>query len=149
MRQQIIHSLLASLLLIQSVLPCASAQTPGQTEGQTANGSKNDTADDSPAAESILVARSQYTQHQDFPRRPVPMAPPHIRYPRPRPYSRMWQQPQNGRHAAIGALIGLGLGVAIGIKGNQDQHPQARIGAPILFGAVGALMGAAIGGSHP
>ena len=51
------------------------------------------------------------------------------------------------RHALIGALVGLGVGAAIGAKGNQDPH--ARVVAPVLFGGAGALIGAAIGASHP
>jgi phosphate/sulfate permease len=61
----------------------------------------------------------------------------------------VWLQPRNARHAAIGALIGFGLGAALGAKANKDQHVGARIGAPILFGGFGALIGAVIGGSHP
>jgi hypothetical protein len=152
MRQEIVHSLLASLLLIQSVLPSALAQAG---ERQTAN--------DSLTAEEILVARSPYTQHEDVPRgsvdgqtrsepaqrRPVILVPPQIQYPGAGAHSGVWRQPRNARHAAIGALIGFGLGAAIGAKVNKDQHTQARIGAPILFGGFGALIGAVIGGSHP
>jgi len=47
----------------------------------------------------------------------------------------------------IGALIGFGLGAAIGAKGNQDPH--ARVVVPVLFGGAGAMIGAAIGASHP
>jgi hypothetical protein len=150
MRQPIVHSLLASILLIESVLPCVLAQTG---EGQTAN--------DSVAAEKILVARSPYTQHEDIARsssegqtlsqlaqrRPVPLVPPQIRYPRGRSYGGMWRQRGNRRHALIGALIGFGLGAAIGAKANQDPH--ARIVAPVLFGSAGALIGAAVGASRP
>jgi hypothetical protein len=70
-------------------------------------------------------------------------------YPRGREYETTWRQRGNGRHALIGALIGFAIGAAIGVKGNQDQHTRARIVAPILFGGAGALIGAAIGASHP
>jgi len=59
----------------------------------------------------------------------------------------MWRQQGNGRHALIGALIGFGIGAALGAKGNRDPH--ARVVAPILFGGAGALIGAAVGASHP
>jgi hypothetical protein len=157
MRKQMVHSLL-SLLLIQSVLPSAWAQIG---EGQTAE--EGQTANDSRIAEKILIARHPYTQHEDVPRgagdtltlseraqsRPVPVVSPHIRYPRRRDYEGTWRQPGNGRHALIGAVIGFGLGAAIGAKGNQDQHTRARIAVPVLFGGAGALIGAAIGANHP
>jgi len=55
----------------------------------------------------------------------------------------------NGRHVAIGALIGFGLGAALGAKGNTDQHPGVGVKAALLVGGVGALLGAAIGsGAH-
>jgi hypothetical protein len=153
MRQQIVPSQLASLLLILSALPCAWAQT---AEDQTAN--------HSPTAKEVLAARSSYTQHEDVtscsrdgqtePAQPSPVPPllSRIRYPRGRGYhgrgyGGMWRQRANGRHVLIGALIGFGLGAAIGAKGNQDPH--ARVVAPVLFGSAGALIGAAIGASHP
>ena len=152
MRQQIVHCLLASLLFIQSVLPSALAQTE---EGQPAN--------DRLSAGENVVTSSPYTQHEDIPgysgdsqmpsevarHKPVTPVPPYIRYPRPGSYSGMWRKPGNRRHAFIGALIGFGLGAALGAKVNKDQHTQARNGAPILFGGAGALIGAAIGASHP
>jgi hypothetical protein len=152
MRQQIVHSILASLLLIQSVLPCALAQA---AEGQSAN--------DSLPTEKNQGKSNPCTRQEDIPRcsdnsqtpsefarsKPVATLPPHIRYPRVGSHSGTWRQTGNRRHALIGALIGFGIGAAIGAKGNQDQHTQARIVAPILFGGAGALIGAAVGGSHP
>jgi hypothetical protein len=154
MRQPIVYFLLASVLLIQSVLPAASAQTLTQTE-------EKQTADDSLIAERTLVARSAYTELADIARsseddqtrseparrRPVPPPPPRIQYPRGRSHGAMWQQRGNGRHALIGAVIGFGIGAALGVKGNKDQH--ARVTAPVLFGSVGALIGAAVGAGHP
>jgi hypothetical protein len=151
MRKQMVHSLFASLLLIQSGLSFAWAQ---DGHGQTAN--------DSLAAEEILVARNPYTEHEGVPccagetqtpveiaqSRPASVVLPQIRYPRGRGYERTWRQRGNGRHALVGALIGFGLGAAIGAKGNQDQHTRARVVAPILVGSAGALIGAAIGASH-
>jgi len=62
----------------------------------------------------------------------------------------MWQQPEfNRRHAAIGAVIGFALGAAIGAKVNTDQHVQARVGAPLIVGSIGALLGAVVGGTAP
>jgi hypothetical protein len=150
MRQQIVYFPLACLLLMLSALPCAWAQTG---DGQTPN--------DGLAAEKILVARGAYTQHEDIAccsgdgqtlsefaqRRPAPLVPPDIRYPRERGYGGMWRPRGNRRHALIGALVGFGVGAAIGAKGNQDPH--ARVVAPVLFAGAGALIGAAIGASHP
>jgi len=147
MQQQIVHSLIATLLLVQSMLPSAWAQTR-----------KQQAANDSPT-EEILVARTPCAQHEDVPRcaddtqtlshfaqhRPILVVPTQMPYPRSREYETTWRQRGNGRHALIGALVGF----AIGVKGNQDQHTRERIVAPILFGGVGALIGAAVGASHP
>ena len=59
----------------------------------------------------------------------------------------MWHQRGNRRGALIGALVGFGIGAAIGAKANKDPH--ARESAPVLFGSAGAVVGAAIGASHP
>lgn len=150
MLQQIVHFQLVSFLLMLSGLPYAWPQTP---VGQT--------APDRPTAEKILVARRTYSQHEDiascsddgqrlseFARgRPSPPVPPYIRYRRGRAYGGRWQQPGNRRRALIGALLGFGVGAAIGATGNKDPH--ARVVAPVLFGGAGALIGAAIGTSNP
>jgi hypothetical protein len=150
MRQHIVHSTLACLLLMASLLPCAWAQA-----------GNSQTPNEGPNAEKIRIARGAYTQHEDIPscsgdgqtvselahHRPAPLVHPGIRYPRGRGYGGMWRQRGNGRHALIGALIGFGVGAAIGAKGNQDPH--ARVIAPVLFGGAGALFGGAIGASHP
>jgi hypothetical protein len=155
MRPPIVYFLLACLLLILSGLPQAGAQT-----------AEEQTASDGPTAKEILQARSPYTQHEDLTcdcrdgqtlselarRSSAPVVSPRIRHPRGwgydgRRYGGMWRQPGNGRHALIGAIIGFGLGAAIGAKGNQDPH--ARVVAPVLAGGAGALIGAAIGASLP
>jgi predicted permease len=59
----------------------------------------------------------------------------------------MWTGPGDSHRAAIGALIGLGLGVAMGIKVNTDNHAGAQIAAPLIFGGLGAMLGAVAGGS--
>lgn len=155
MRQPIVYFLLASLLLIPSPLPRAWAQT-----------AEEQTASDGPAAKEILAARRPYTQHEELSccfrdgqtlselarGSPAPVVPLRSRHPRARGYDGwghggMWRQPGNGRHALIGAIIGFGLGAAMGAKGNQDPH--ARVVAPVLSGGAGALIGAALGASHP
>src|SRR5580704_4516308 len=149
MRQQIVYFQLASLLLMLSALPCAWAHA---RDGQTPN--------EGLTAEKILVALAAYT-NQDIAccsgdgqtlselaqRRAAPLVPPDMRYPGRRGNGGRWRQRGNMRHALIGALVGLGVGAAIGAKGNQDPH--ARVVAPVLFGGAGALIGAAIGASHP
>jgi hypothetical protein len=150
MRQQIVRFLLTSLLFMQIVLPCALAQT---RETQTAN--------DSLTAEKVFVEGSPAPQRDDIAhseagqtpteldhRGPVTPVPPRILYPRTASPRGAWQ-PRNRRHALIGALIGFGIGAALGAKGNRDQHTSARIAAPILVGGVGALIGAAVGSSVP
>jgi hypothetical protein len=49
----------------------------------------------------------------------------------------MWMPSPSGRHAAIGAVIGFGLGAAVGTKGNGGTR------ATLTFGVLGGLMGAA------
>lgn len=51
-------------------------------------------------------------------------------------------------HALIGAAIGFGFGAAIGAKANSDSHAGATAAAVLIFGGVGALIGAAIGANH-
>ena|SRR5258708_7592473 len=107
----------------------------------------------------VALARSAYTQTEEvsadmalknskgnntlaqIPRRmPGPMAGP----PRRRgPYPNMWKSGGSPGHALIGALIGFGLGAAVGAKGN------AGVRATLAFGTVGAGIGAAIGFSIP
>jgi hypothetical protein len=55
----------------------------------------------------------------------------------------------NGRHAVIGALIGFGIGAALGAKANQDPHPGVTLKASLLVGFIGAGLGAAIGAGAP
>jgi hypothetical protein len=76
-----------------------------------------------------------------LPRRmPGPMVRPPMR---PAPYPNMWISQGNGRHALIGALIGLGVGVAVCAKGNADAR------ATLAIGTLGAGIGAAMGFSIP
>lgn len=76
-----------------------------------------------------------------LPRRmPGPMVRPSMR---PAAYPNMWMSQGNGRHALIGALIGLGVGVAVCAKGNADVR------ATFAIGTLGAGLGAAMGFSIP
>jgi hypothetical protein len=68
------------------------------------------------------------------PRRP-PMAHPSGGYPGP------WMLEPNGRHAAIGALIGFGLGAAHPVDGTVRGH--------VAMGLFGGLLGAVIGAGIP
>jgi hypothetical protein len=150
MRQRIVRFLLASLFCMQTMLPCAFSQT-GKTQ----------TANDSLTAERVFVEGCPATQREDIAhseagqtpsesvhRRPLTQFPPALEYPRAASPRGAWQ-PRNRRHALIGALIGFGIGAALGAKGNRDQHTSARIAAPILVGGVGAMIGAAVGNSVP
>jgi len=55
----------------------------------------------------------------------------------------------NGRHAAIGALIGFGIGAPLGAKANKDPHRGVTLKASLLVGFIGSGLGAAIGAGHP
>ncbi len=153
MRHQIIHAMLATLLL-QTALPHAWAQS-----------GENQSTNDRPAAERV-AARNPNPDQGESPRGwgepqrgrgcercryPHPM--PRRRYPERYPDDEdpryLYPRTHRGRHALIGAIIGFGIGAALGAKANKDQHTQARVGAPLLFGAVGALIGAAVGANHP
>jgi len=70
------------------------------------------------------------------PRRPT-MGRPRAAYPG------MWSSPGSGRHALIGALIGGGIGAALGLRGNADVR------ASLALGTLGAGIGAAMGFSIP
>jgi len=61
----------------------------------------------------------------------------------PRAYSGMWMPSPSGRHAAIGALVGFGLGAAVGAKGTGGAR------ATLTFGVLGGLLGAAFGCMTP
>jgi hypothetical protein len=61
----------------------------------------------------------------------------------PPAYSGMWMPSPSGRHAAIGALIGFGLGAAVGAKGTGG----ARV--TLTSGVLGGLLGAAFGCMTP
>jgi hypothetical protein len=139
--------LFALLLLASSGL----AQT---SDSQTTN---NLPENDLP--KQVALARSAYTQTEEvnadgapnnsksnntlaqIPRRmPGPMARPPMRRAA---YPNMWTSGGSPGHALIGALIGFGLGAAVGAKGN----PGVR--ATLAIGTVGAGIGAAIGFSIP
>jgi hypothetical protein len=157
----IIPSLLVSLLLVSSAM----AQTSEQR-----------TTSDPQDAEAIAAARIPYTENEGVSHNAknfgatdkdlndpdatgetlaqLPRRAPGRPYPRrpgyPRRGSPVMEQPLfNAHHAAIGVVIGFGLGAALGAKANSDQHVQARVAAPLIFGSLGALMGAVIGGSAP
>ena len=75
-----------------------------------------------------------------YPRRP-PMGPPG------RPYSSYWAPEGDSGHAAIGALIGFGLGAAAGASADTDA--RGRVGAALVGGSLCALLGAVIGHGIP
>jgi hypothetical protein len=143
-RLQTLASLLTPLLLVSSVLAQAGDQ---EVADQVANQAE------------ITAARSRYLQTEDlsggpsdrqaYPqsRRPSPQSslPPRTGYP-PRGYPARWSG-GSPKHAAIGALIGFGLGAALGAKFNTDHHDGAGVKAALLFGTFGALIGATVGNS--
>lgn len=44
-----------------------------------------------------------------------------------------------------GALIGFGVGAALGASASQDSSGRARLASGLIVGAIGALIGGAIG----
>jgi hypothetical protein len=79
-----------------------------------------------------------------------PMQPRRPTMGRPRgAYPGVWMEEGSGRHAAIGALIGFGLGAALGAHANKDQHPGVGVRAAVLVGTIGAVLGAAVGYNTP
>jgi hypothetical protein len=145
MTQQIVRFLVASLLFTLTMLPSALAQT-GNTQ----------TANDTLPAEKISVEAGPATPCQDVAhsepdpapgesaqRRPATPLPPRLGYPRSvGPRGAAWQ-PGNKRHALIGAIIGFGIGAAVGAKGHRD------LGSRALIAGVGAALGAAVGNATP
>lgn len=66
-------------------------------------------------------------------------------YPPPRPPF-LWE-PGNGTHATAGALVGLGLGAALGAS--KDGNADSRLAGALVIGGLGALIGAAVGHGIP
>ena len=54
---------------------------------------------------------------------------------------------ENGNHAAAGALIGLGLGAALGAS--KDGNADSRLAGALVIGGLGALIGSVIGHGIP
>lgn len=112
--------------------------------------------------DSISAARSHYTQDAtaqasandadpgtviaQYSRRPVLPPRPHAVRARGN-YGSAWADHDHG-HAVIGALIGLGAGVALASTVPSNHHPQAKVGAVVLFGSFGALIGGVVGANH-
>ncbi len=136
----------------------AAAQTADRAPVENI-GARNSVSNALSPADRISAARSPYTQPEEalndgaanlaqFPGRQS--GPPSSRcggYARP--YPGMWRGSVNGRHIAIGALIGFGIGAALGAKANQDPTPGATVKASLLFGSVVGVLGALIGQGAP
>jgi hypothetical protein len=146
---RVIPSVLASLLIVSS----APAQT---SDAPTANNLN--------AGSEIAAARSQYTQTPEIPdanddtivaqlprRGPRTPFPPQRGYPRGT-YQTPWMEHGNAGPAVIGAVIGFGVGAAIGACGSDRSgttlEGRVIIGGTILS-VIGGAIGAAHGGPHP
>lgn len=66
----------------------------------------------------------------------------------PRSYPPTWGRPTR-RRVIIGAIIGFGLGAAIGAKASTHQPAAVEAKATLGIGALGGLIGAAIGATAP
>ena len=74
-------------------------------------------------------------------------SPPCCVYPRPS-YPPTWFGPDEGHHAAVGALVGFTvLGVAGGLAAQTDN--RSKVAAGLFVGSLGALVGAAVGHTIP
>jgi len=102
----------------------------------------------SPHVPNQPTASDNATLTQLSSRRPSPPFPHRGGYPRSA-YPGMWMPEGSGRHAVIGAVVGFGLGAALGAKANTDQHAGATARASVLFGSFGALLGAVAGHGFP
>jgi len=142
---RVIPSVLASLLIVSS----APAQT---SDAPTANNLN--------AGSEIAAARSQYTQTPEIPdanddtivaqlprRGPRTPFPPQRGYPQGT-YQTPWMEHGNAGPAVIGAVIGFGVGAAIGACGS-DRSGTTLGGRVIIGGTILAVIGGAIGGAHP
>jgi hypothetical protein len=138
----VLVSLMTSVALVATMAQAADPQPNDQPTGQA----------------DIAAARSTYLRAEGTPgkpssdedelaqfRRPARRpAPGRSQYPRRAQYPTMWRE-GDGRRTAIGALIGFGLGAAMGAKVNSDNHQGAGVRAALVFGTFGGLFGAAIG----
>ena len=77
---------------------------------------------------------------------PCPSACCPYEYPPP-PHPPSPFQPENGTHAAAGALIGLGMGAALGAS--KDGNADSRLAGAFVIGGLGALIGSVIGHGVP
>jgi hypothetical protein len=72
--------------------------------------------------------------------------PPHRGYPQQEGYP-SWQIDRGSAgHVLIGAAVGFTLGALLGAKANKN--PKTTVGAVVIVGGFGALIGGFIGGSH-
>lgn len=155
MRRQIIYCLLAAFLMLWK-LPYAAAQS-GELPDEAHQEAQNTNPLSENSGRSGFSTCTDQKQNSDGCRRapacgkpaPVYRRPRRVQYDDDSDDSAMWRVSRRRRHALIGAIVGFGIGAAIGAKGNQDQHDRARVGAPLLGGGIGALIGAAIGAGHP
>jgi len=115
---------------------------------------------------NLTAARCQYTPAEESCRATspqesssslnaqLPQRTPGPPYP-PRPPMRgtrygspaMWASDGNAGHTAVGALIGFGLGAALGASVNNRGY--TRSGEVLVGGALGAVFGAALGHAIP
>jgi hypothetical protein len=138
---------IASFLLAVAVSGSASAQSSGNSPERPSPG--------------VTQAHCQYTpddpacQHHAPPnrapgqcRRPTPCPSPCCPYDYPPPYRPPWLfEPENGTHAAAGALVGFGIGAIAGAA--HDGDSGTRLASALMVGTLGALIGTAVGHGIP
>jgi hypothetical protein len=107
---------------------------------------------DGEAAVTETTARCAYIQNGEQCANAIARGPELAQFPRSYPrrmqrpragnygYPGMYPAPNRGRHVIIGALIGFGLGAAIGARNNG--HVGGTLGLGCFLGAIGAGVGA-------
>jgi hypothetical protein len=145
----LLHLVLTVLVLASNAMAQTATARPLEIANERAN------------SESITAARNQYTNNANAERTTrntddsMQLAHLSRRAPRPSQHAHTpgYRRPPrmdygDGGHALIGAAIGFGLGAAIGAKATTDSHPGATVGAVVLIGGLGALIGAMVGMNH-
>jgi hypothetical protein len=138
---RIIAPLLMTLLFASAALAQAGkADLPDAPQPQASDAARSENPQDAKAgASGDNTLMSQAGRYPRLPRRPV-------RSPRGYGYRQAAPMPSL---SPAGALIGFGVGGALGASASQDSSGRARLASGLIVGAIGALIGGAIGAAPP
>jgi hypothetical protein len=134
---RVVSLFLTPLLLGSMTLAQAGSQPlPDAPQPQTSTPAQPEkTSDANAVASDDKTLISQAGRYPRLPRRPVRA---------PRGYAYGPTAPMPGLSPA-GALIGFGIGAGLGAAGSQDSSASARVASALIVGAIGSLIGGAIG----